>query len=367
MKKQLLLLVTMFLPMVANADAVEIDGIYYNLISKTKEATVTTSPNKYSGNVVIPESVFYEGENYSVTSIGGDAFNNCYYLRNVTIPNSVTSIIGNAFINCTGLTSINIPHSVTTIGGYAFKDCTNLVSVTIPNSVTSINDGTFIRCTSLTSINIPNSVTSIGASAFYFCSGLSTISIPNSVTTIGKCAFQGCTDLTLVTIPNSVTSIDASAFSGCKALQTVTIPNSVISISRLAFSACTGLTSLTIGSGIRSIGSMAFQSCYELHDVYCYAEDVPSTASDAFNNSYIEYAILHIPANSVDAYKTTSPWSGFGSIIALSADDQTTSMKLVQGTELKDNGYYDLNGRNLNGEPIQKGVYIHKGQKIMVK
>ena len=34
MKKQLLLLVMMLLPLVAMADAVEIDGIYYNLIPK---------------------------------------------------------------------------------------------------------------------------------------------------------------------------------------------------------------------------------------------------------------------------------------------------------------------------------------------
>ena len=41
MKKQLLLLVMMLLPMAVWADPVEIDGIYYNLISKIKEAEVT--------------------------------------------------------------------------------------------------------------------------------------------------------------------------------------------------------------------------------------------------------------------------------------------------------------------------------------
>ena len=317
MKKQLLLLVLILLPMVASADAVEIDGIYYNLISKTKEAAVTTNPNKYSGSLVIPGSVTYEGETYSVTSIGWDAFQDCYYLINVTIPNSVTSIGGNAFLNCKGLTSINIPNSVTNIGGYAFEDCTNLVSIIIPNSVTSINDGTFIRCTSLTSIDIPNSVTSIGASAFYYCSGLSTITIPNSVTTIGKSAFLGCTGLTLVTIPNSVTSIGASAFDGCKALKSIDIPNSVKNIGRLAFAGCTGLITISIGSGISSIGSLAFKSCSELSDIYCYAENVPNTSNDAFNNSYIDYATLHVPEESVDAYKAAAPWSGFKNIVKI--------------------------------------------------
>ena len=56
MKKQLLLLVMILLPMVASADPVEIDGIYYNLISKTQNAEVTSNPNGYTGTIVIPES-----------------------------------------------------------------------------------------------------------------------------------------------------------------------------------------------------------------------------------------------------------------------------------------------------------------------
>jgi hypothetical protein len=63
--------------MVASADAVEIDGIYYNLITKAKIAEVTKNPDKYTGVVVIPESVTYEGTDYSVTSIGEEAFLNC--------------------------------------------------------------------------------------------------------------------------------------------------------------------------------------------------------------------------------------------------------------------------------------------------
>ena len=68
MKKLLSTLVLMLLPLLASADAVEIDGIYYNL-KNIKTAEVTSNPNKYSGSVVIPEKVEYEGTEYSVTSI----------------------------------------------------------------------------------------------------------------------------------------------------------------------------------------------------------------------------------------------------------------------------------------------------------
>ena len=110
------------LPLVASADAVEINGIYYNLVSKIKEAEVTQNPNKYTGSVVIPEKVTYENVEYSVTSIGKYAFDGCSGLTSVTIPNSVTSIGKYAFYGCSGLTSVTIPKSVTSIGEGAFTN-----------------------------------------------------------------------------------------------------------------------------------------------------------------------------------------------------------------------------------------------------
>ena len=121
------------LPMVASADAVEINGIYYNLVSKIKEAEVARNPNNYTGSVVIPEKFTYENVEYSVTSIGTEAFYNCSGLTSVTIGNSVTTIGDQAFYGCSRLTSVTIPNSVTSIGNSAFSGCTGLTSVTITN------------------------------------------------------------------------------------------------------------------------------------------------------------------------------------------------------------------------------------------
>ena len=96
---------------------VEIDGIGYELNAEMKQATVIAkSSGKYSGKVVIPESVVHEGTAYSVTSIRNEAFIGCSGLTSVTIPNSVTSIGHWAFCDCKGLTSVTIPNSVTSIG-----------------------------------------------------------------------------------------------------------------------------------------------------------------------------------------------------------------------------------------------------------
>ena len=278
MKKNLLFLLLAILPMVASAETVEIDGIYYNLVNKAKQAEVTSNPNYYSGEVVIPSSVTYNDVEYGVTSIGDQAF-----------------------YGCRGLTSITISNSVTSIGGWAFNGCSSLTSITIPNSVTSIGSCAFSYCTSLTSITIPNGVTSVGNQTFEGCSKLTSITIPNSVTSIGYCAFMGCSSITSITIPNSVTSIGSEAFSYCSSL-----------------------TSITIGSGVKNIYGYAFGYCPELTDVYCYAVNVPQTYASAFDDSKVEYATLHVPDESLQAYKETEPWSKFGTIVGLSGGTPET-------------------------------------------
>ena len=178
----------------ASAYDVEVDGIYYNLISKVNAAEVTKGDEKYSGSITIPSSIKVNDVEYSVTSIRPGAFSHCG-LTSITIPNSVTSIGDEAFCQSPDLTSITIPNSVTSIGIGVFFDCHGLISITIPNSVTIIDRYAFGYCSGLTSITIPNSVTRIEDEAFGLCRGLTSITIPNSVTSIGNSAFYECSKL----------------------------------------------------------------------------------------------------------------------------------------------------------------------------
>ena len=298
---------------------------------------------------------------------------------NVTINSGTRGIADQAFYWCSGLTSITIPNSVTSIGEYAFEGCGRLTSVTIGEGVTSIGDYAFYKCSSLTSIDIPNSVTSIGSNAFAYCSGLTSITIGEGVTSIGHGAFSKCRSLTSVTIGDGVTSIGHGAFNetawlssqpdglvyagkvaykykgsmpqgtniileegtlgiaggafyDCSGLTSIIIPNSVTSIGSQAFYGCSGLTSVSIGSGVTNIGDEAFKSCRSLKEVYCYAENVPSTAWNPFEDSNIRYATLHVPAASVAAYKSNQPWNQFKSIEAIEYEKcATPTISYVNG------------------------------------
>ena len=292
MKKTLLSLLLMLLPVVASAGAVEIGGIYYNLDSEAKTAEV--AKNKYSGDIIIPEVVENDGQTYTVTSIGE-----------------------NAFYQCTNLTSVSIPESVTTIGYMAFWRCTKLTNFTIPNSVTTIGNYAFAKCIRMTSISIGSSVTSISEGMFSECSSLEAVDIPNSVTSIGHNAFQVCSNLKSVTIGNSVTSINDNAFASCKSLSNVTFGNSVISIGSDSFHSCDHLTSITIPESLYLIGSRAFYGCESLTDVYCYSKTVPFIDSEVFGNVRVSRITLHVPAKFKDVYEVTATWKAFGNIVPI--------------------------------------------------
>jgi len=263
MRKTLLLFTVLLFGLQGWAYDFTIDGIYYTINSTTNKTVSVVQKDiiskAYSGDVIIPGSVSYNGDNYAVTTIGSYAFYNSSNLTSLTIPASVTSIEQCAFGLCSSLTAINIPASVTSIGDDAFILCSSLTTINVDSSNSrylSINGVLFnINASMLiaypagnaaTSYSIPSSVTSIGDRAFFNCKALVSITIPSSVTSIESDAFNGCSSLTSITVPSSVTSIGDQAFRGCASLTSITIPSSVTSIKSTAFMDCTKLASINV-------------------------------------------------------------------------------------------------------------------------
>lgn len=307
------------------AQSFSVDNIVYNVISST-EVEVIASPAA-TGNIIIPSTISNSSINYSVVSIGANAFK-FNSLSTVVIPNSVTSIGDYAFFKV-NLTSVTLSDNLTTIGKSAFR--TNLLTdISIPSSVTSIAQDAFaynklttltipISVTNigdlafsgndLTNVSIPSSIVSLGTGVFQH-NELTSVTIPSSLTSIGRETFAN-NNLTSATIPSSVTNIDYGAFSSNQ-LTSVTIPSSVTSIGGSAFSN-NQLTSVTIPSSVTSIGGSAFSS-NNITEVT--AEYISPIAIDntVFDVSTSCGGTLYVPDGTVNDYRLTASWDMFGRI-----------------------------------------------------
>ena len=118
MRKILSLLICWMALSLSAATIIEVDGLYYNLLSDSASVEVTypTSGHYQMTTLSIPSSVSYNNKAYTVTAIGFRAFEGSP-LTSVTIPNTVTTIGRKAFYNSQNPTTINIPNSVFENGG----------------------------------------------------------------------------------------------------------------------------------------------------------------------------------------------------------------------------------------------------------
>lgn len=298
MKKQLLSLVLMMLPLAVSA-AIEIDGIFYNLNAENQTAEVTHGNKKYLGDIVIPASVTSDGVTYSVTSIGEEAFEGCR-ITSVDMSNNITSIGHNAFCACYKLSSIKIPANVTSIDG-VFANCYELTKVEIHSNAIVSKDYEWLSCNYLYNllggyvqeVVIGEEVTRIGACAFFGCKSLTSITIPNSVTTIGSGSFSGCEKLTSITIPSSVTNIEDNPFNACSGLLSIQVEegntvydsrNSCNAIIKTADNEIiTGCQNTIIPNSVKSIGAGAFHMCNGLTSI-----DIPSSVTTIKGGAFVE-------------------------------------------------------------------------------
>ena len=116
-----------------------IDGLWYEItdqeahtVAVVRDPQTNYGESNYPGltQANIPSSVAIKDISHSVTSIGNDAFSDCYNLTSVTIPNSITSIGSSAFYGCAGLREISLGSGLQNIGINAFAGCPRIYEVT---------------------------------------------------------------------------------------------------------------------------------------------------------------------------------------------------------------------------------------------
>ena len=350
-------------------------------------------------NIVIPESVSYNGNTYSVTSITSKAFSGCNTLRSVSIPKSMTSIGYQAFKDCSSLNSVYIndlsswcnisfgnedanplyyahrlylnrqeikdlviPEGVTSIGNFAFKNCNYLTSVTIPESLTSIGNYAFENCTRLNSIHITDliawcniSFKTIDANPLYYAHRLylnrqeiKDLVIPEGVTSIGNFAFSSCCGLASITIPESLTSIGKNAFYGCYFTS-----NSFINYSTLTSSTHWGATlynGLETKEGLLIINRTTLK-CRPWATTVTIPDSVTSINSSAFSDCSnlasitIGRGVSSIESQFSNCSNLISITIGAGVLsIGNNAFNGTSLKKVIWLTNTPPTGYNNVNG-----------------------
>lgn len=142
-------------------------------------------------NVIIPEQLMYNGQQYPVTEIGEGAFRYNEKYTNVKISKNIEKIDADAFSYCYSLTNIDFSEA---------------------ESLKIIEKNTFVS-TPLKSVVIPKNVIDIGERAFYGCYALTNIDLTKAVSLrkIGGYAFSN-TKIDCITIPVSVETIEENAF-----------------------------------------------------------------------------------------------------------------------------------------------------------
>ncbi len=332
---------------------VKIGSLFFNLFSDGTAETTALNPTrsdynaKYvSGNLVIPETIMYDDNTYTVVGIGKFSFWGCYNLLSVQIPSSVTYIGDWAFSSCTSLKTIEIPPTIHTIGEDAFYKCTKLKEVSLPTSVDKIGKSVFSSCDSLEYIVLSDSIKEIPSYAFYNCKSLKSIILPSKLETIQEYAFKECASLEAINIPGSVTLIGRWAFQGCKKITSAYLEdgNDILTIGVYAFSSAPlstlylgrdyaptdptngsvyaypftykeSLTELNIGPLVTTLPKYAFYGCKSLKEVdlmnvkninkYAFAH-CPSLNVNLMNVTHIgDYAFAYCPSLNVNLMNVT--------------------------------------------------------------
>ena len=160
-----------------------------------------------------------------------------------------------------------------------------------------------------------------------------------------------------------VIAIGEGAFKGNAAITSVTISSGVVLIGASAFEGCTNLKEIIIGKDVTAIADKAFADIVPSANaarradgvvltVYCYAVNVPQTATNAFENTPIDKALLLVEDSSLSDYCNAEPWKRFGTIHGFNGGSGINAI-WAEGGNAK---IYTLDGKLL--EKPQKGLNI---------
>lgn len=340
-KKVLFLVLGFILSVTGNAYDFEKNGFYYNITSiQNLTVELTCGDVKYSGDIVVPDSVDYSNKSFVVTRLGDYVFQGCGEITSIVIPHSVTTTGAYTFSGCSNLKTLTIPYSITEIGKstacsdygrYCFSGCYNLENLIFEEGSTATlylhpNDWytgscrPFVGCR-LKSLYIGRNIECYSrdhadwCNPFYGQSSLTEIHFGESVTTIISRMFQSCTSLEHIDIPSNIKYIGAYAFLDCTKLNDIIFQEGLLSIGNNAFKNCKSIKKVTIPCTITDINSEAFLNCTSITQVFSKSEIPCRLAENAFPGITYLSATLYVPIGTKKLYENADGWRDFSSIV----------------------------------------------------
>ncbi len=390
----------------------EVDGFYYNITSLTDLTVALTgkennnvgsrsgeihSVGTYSGNVVVPQNVTWNGKTFIVNEILWDAFQECT-LGSLTVPSSVLLMhLGNAKIGkliiedgdellrasrykeydlydnnsmCkdghieeiylgrnspsrfddADTKKITFGNNVTEIAGYMFNRCDITGTITLPKNIKKINgDNAFNENVNLVEVIAPG-VEYIGQQAFSNCTSLKKVDAPN-LKYIGSGAFERCTSLTSFEIPQGVRTIGAVAFDSCANLETIIIPNSIVNFGDVVYYNVTY--------------NQIFRDCSALKSITVNAATPFELEESNFDALTYINATLHIPSEALDAYKNAPVWKNFFNICGNASSDDNVCSIIINGCSSSYGGYIEISDEKYTDSDAV--ITAKKGESITLK
>lgn len=379
MRKKLLALF-MLLPMLVFAEVVEIEGVYYDLLSSgdIHVANVVSGETKPKGDIIIPPTIVVNDVEFTVKRVSDNAFLNCDELISISLPNTIITIGQSSFSGCVNLCSIYIPNSLQSIDDNAFADCQSLEVVKISDlsSWLKIEFGNsmgtaaanpasraskfYLNDEELNDIVIPDDITVIKNNVFNGGRYIKSIRFHDNVSSIGNMSFTN-TEIEELEIPKNCTYLGLGSFCFNKKLKKLIITSNpqTTYISGCSFQNCEQLTEVHF-YGNADIKYDVFLNCKNLSDVFCYT-GIPDRWNGKYNgvsadknafDSKIETAVLHVPEEHLEVFKNTLPWSRFGIITS----SYETNIDVLENDDVKNCFIYDLSGNKI--PKYKKGINI---------
>ena len=227
-------------------------GLEYKINADNTTCTITGLGTYSSKDLVIPDTI----DSYKVTAIADYAFKGTD-IETVSGGNNVTQIGKGAFQDCFALKNIDIPNTTKVIGVCAFTGCASLKSIAIPNGVTHIDNAAFAGCISLTKINFPASVRAVGE-GLVCLNNLTTIDVETDGPVLSSVDGNLYANFSRVFISYACAKSDSS----------FDIPESVVRIGILSFAGCSNLKTISIPKTVNSIGAGIFYKSPNIETIY---------------------------------------------------------------------------------------------------